>query len=101
MGWLLPSSLFPGTGEDAEGRAGERGGHSAPLQGHQHRSLPVTTSAHSAFAPLGFLGTPPAIPCPPGVLTGTWVSPGSILHYQTSLALRIGNFYNPLLGWKR
>lgn len=56
---LAPSILpFPGTGEDAEGPAG---GHSAPLQGHQHSSLLSPPLHAQPLPPPGFLGTP----CPP------------------------------------
>lgn len=68
MGWLLPSSLFPGTGEDAEGRAGERGGHSAhpagpPAQLPACHHLCTLSLCH----PQAFWGPS----CPPkGVLPG-------------------------------
>lgn len=77
------------------------------LRGHQHRSLPVTGSVPSGFPTPRFSGDPweAAAPLPLRGSRGDggvpWVPFGSILHYQTPLALSIGNFYNSLLGWKR
>lgn len=80
-------------------------------RGHQGRSLPVTSSTGPGFATPRLFGDPQeaAAPLPPHgarrdpPASGSEprVSFGAILHYQTSLALSIGNFYNSLLGWKR
>lgn len=71
----LATSIFPFSwylGRTQKAGAGERGGRSAPLQGHQRRSLPVTASARSAFATPRLFGDPPlASPCPPEGLPGT------------------------------
>lgn len=99
--WIFPFSWYweGWTRPALVGLSGTRGHHgrSPAPQGH-------------ALPPQDFLGTPrkQLLPCPPWGSQGPsvsssepWVSLGAILHYQTSLALSIGNFYNSLLGWKR
>lgn len=119
VGWLLVFPHFPGTEKDRQGQcwrtwglSGTPGGWAAgpPAQVPAHHQIHMVRLSHpEAFQGPRGSGCSPAQPLPlhgshrdpPASGSVVWVSFDSILHYQTSLALSIGNFYNSLLGWKR